>query len=193
MEGDSRPVIPRRLLVGTLVRLGAIREVDVDALVAWTEDGRADRLGGSGPSYPWPETAQKSWWADRLKSTQDHHFAIRLLDEHNSLVGTLGFTSIEWSNRVAELSITVPDPSRWGKGYGTEAISLAVEFGFEEMNLHRIQLSVFSYNTRALRAYERVGFVREGVLREYLARDGRRHDMIVLGLLAEEWRASRPT
>jgi RimJ/RimL family protein N-acetyltransferase len=53
--------------------------------------------------------------------------------------------------------------------------------------MHRLNLTVFSYNTRAIRLYERLGFVKEGVQREFLQRDGQRHDMIFYGLLASEW------
>jgi RimJ/RimL family protein N-acetyltransferase len=64
---------------------------------------------------------------------------------------------------------------------------LALDFAFRELNLHRICLTVFSYNPAAIKLYESLGFTREGVYREHLQRDGQRHDMILYGLLRREW------
>jgi RimJ/RimL family protein N-acetyltransferase len=75
----------------------------------------------------------------------------------------------------------------WGRGYGSEAVSLMLRFGFTELNLRRISLSVFEYNTRAVRAYEKAGFQQEGRLRQALQRDGRRWDELFMGILREDW------
>jgi RimJ/RimL family protein N-acetyltransferase len=66
-------------------------------------------------------------------------------------------------------------------------MELALNFAFRELNLYRVQLTVFSYNERALKLYEKMGFKREGVFRDFIQRDGRRHDMILFGLLRREW------
>ncbi len=66
-------------------------------------------------------------------------------------------------------------------------MELALRFAFNELNLYRVQLTVFSYNERAINLYEKLGFQREGVFREHIQRDGRRHDMILYGLLRQEW------
>jgi RimJ/RimL family protein N-acetyltransferase len=66
-------------------------------------------------------------------------------------------------------------------------MGLALRFAFDELNLHRLQLTAFSYNERAVALYEKLGFRQEGVFREFLQRDGRRHDMILFGLLRHEW------
>jgi RimJ/RimL family protein N-acetyltransferase len=66
-------------------------------------------------------------------------------------------------------------------------MTLALDFAFKELNLHRIQLTVYSYNTRAIRMYEKLGFQLEGNYREYLLRDGQHYDMLLYGLLSHEW------
>jgi RimJ/RimL family protein N-acetyltransferase len=66
-------------------------------------------------------------------------------------------------------------------------MGLALDFAFQELNLHRIQLTVYSYNERAMRMYEKLGFQREGVYREFLLRDGQHHDMLLYGILNHEW------
>lgn len=75
----------------------------------------------------------------------------------------------------------------WEQGYGTEAAHLALTFAFEELNMHRVQATVFSYNHRSMALFERLGFRREGAFREFLHRDGQRFDMVLYGLLRHEF------
>jgi RimJ/RimL family protein N-acetyltransferase len=89
------------------------------------------------------------------------------------------------------VSIGLGDRGNWGKGFGWDAMTLLLKFAFHELNLYRVQLTVFSYNERARSLYERLGFTREGVFREHLARDGSRHDMILYGMLRSEWEQQR--
>jgi len=88
---------------------------------------------------------------------------------------------------VAWLSIGIGEAEARGKGYGYDAMRLALNFAFNELNLHRIQLTVFSYNAAALALYNKLGFTHEGTYREFLRRDGQRHDMLLYGLLRDEW------
>ncbi|WP_291634364.1 GNAT family protein, partial [Clostridium sp.] len=74
-----------------------------------------------------------------------------------------------------------------GRGYAKEALRLTIDFGFEELNLHRIELTVLEYNEPAIKLYERLGFKREGVYREFIHRDGKRYDMYLYGMLRPEW------
>ena len=69
------------------------------------------------------------------------------------------------------------------------ALRLLLRFAFDELNLYRVQLTVFSYNPRAIRLYEKLGFRHEGTFREFVQRDGARHDMLLYGLLRQEWEA----
>ena len=85
------------------------------------------------------------------------------------------------------MSISLGDFANWGKGYGNEATRLALGFAFNELHLHRVQLTVFDYNPRAIHLYEKLGFQQEGIYREFLQRDGRRFDMYLYGLLRHEW------
>ena len=95
---------------------------------------------------------------------------------------------------MSGVSIAIGEAKQWGKGYGYEAMQLVLRFAFDELNLHRVQLTVFCYNKRAIALYEKLGFQREGIHREHLQRDGRRYDMYLYGLLRSEWenRTSTP-
>ena len=74
-----------------------------------------------------------------------------------------------------------------GKGFGTEAIKPVLKFVFEELNLNRLQLEVFSHNKRGIRAYEKIGFKKEGVLRDSLNYKGKFSDEIIMSVLKEEY------
>jgi RimJ/RimL family protein N-acetyltransferase len=94
----------------------------------------------------------------------------------------------DWSARTAWTSIGIGSPENWGKGYGTEAMSLLAAYAFETVNLNRVNLNVFGYNERAFRSYLKCGFKEEGRVRQILLRNNQRWDMIYMGLLREEWK-----
>lgn len=174
------------ILRGERIRLAAINKDDLPVFAGWYEDAGFSRLSDSTPAAPLSEAQ----WAARLEEQQKAEdgflFAIRELEE-DSLIGYVELDGIQWTHQTAWMGIALGDRAYWGKGYGREAMKLILKFAFHELNLHRVQLSVFSYNERALSLYKKLGFVQEGVMREHLSRDGRRHDMLIFGLLRREW------
>jgi RimJ/RimL family protein N-acetyltransferase len=105
-------------------------------------------------------------------------------------IGSTGFNEIDRRSRAAELGIMIVDKNCWNKGYGTDAVHTLVGFGFGELNLNRIYLRVFDYNRRAIRCYEKAGFVMEGRLRQGHYHNGQYYDVLIMGLLREEWRTT---
>ncbi|GAB4320924.1 MAG: GNAT family protein [Candidatus Sumerlaeia bacterium] len=103
-------------------------------------------------------------------------------------VGVTGFHRIDWVGRMATFSLIIADPDAWGRGFGSEATRLMIEYGFDVLNFHRIQLHVFDGNEAAKRIYKKAGFREEGRLREAMVQNGRWHDFLVMGLLEDEWR-----
>jgi RimJ/RimL family protein N-acetyltransferase len=174
------------LLSGTRVRLTAFTPDDVAALARWYQDTAFLRLYDAEVAHPKNEKQVADLIAERQKSATAYIFAVRPLDG-NDLVGYAEIDGILWSQGTGWLSIGIGDLAHRGQGYGTEAMQLLLRFAFDELNLRRVQLTVFSYNDPALRLYERLGFRREGVFREFLLRDGQTHDMILYGLLRREW------
>lgn len=178
------------LFYGERVRLTALRADDTQTVMGWYDDGDFARMFDSSPAYPRSEQSIRRWLDDAGKSRDNAYaFAIRLLYS-DDMIGYIDISDIMWNNRTAWMAIGIGDPAHRGKGYGYEAMLLALRFCFHEINLHRVQLTVFSYNTRGQRLYERLGFQREGVFREALLRDNTRHDMLLYGLLAHEWEAA---
>ena len=176
------------LFYGERVRLTALRNDDAQTMMRWYEDGEFARLFDASAAYPKTESALNKWM-DAVE--RDHNaYALAIRFQYNDeIIGYVELDGTQWTHRCAWLAIGIGSPSHRGKGYGTEAMQLILRFAFQELNLHRLQLTVFAYNEPAMRMYERLGFQREGTYREFLLRDGKRYDMLLYGLLAHEWEA----
>jgi RimJ/RimL family protein N-acetyltransferase len=103
------------------------------------------------------------------------------------LIGFTTFSSLDGDNGSVMFHITIGERDAWGRGLGTEATELMVAHAFERLGLHRVGLTVFSYNLRAINAYEKAGFTIEGRLRDAIMREGLYYDEVQMGILAGEW------
>ena len=107
------------------------------------------------------------------------------------MIGSCAFSQVDGENGSAMFHITIGEKDAWGRGYGTEATQLMLDHAFGTLGLHRIALTVFEFNERAIRAYRRCGFLVEGRARESIWRDGRWWDEVAMSVLASEWRERR--
>jgi RimJ/RimL family protein N-acetyltransferase len=177
------------LFHGELVRLTAANsEKDAELLAQWSRDSDYLRLLDTDPALPRSVKRSKE---DILKWVEHEQpnslqFMIRVQAD-NRLIGFVGLDGILWTHGDAFVGIGIGDRAHWDKGYGTDAMRVILRYAFTELNLHRVSLDVFEYNPRAIRSYEKAGFVVEGRLRQFLRRDGRRWDMIYMGILRKEW------
>lgn len=169
---------------GKLIRLRAFESGDLDANHAFMNDYATLRGMISGIPFPSSYQDEQQWLQQQTGFTRgEFQFAIE--DFEGNLAGRCGVIRLDWKNRVAELAIMVGTPYR-GRGYGKEAMALLCDFCFREMNLHRLKVSVFAFNRPAIRCYEANGFVREGLLRQEVFRDGEYRDVVVMGRLADD-------
>jgi RimJ/RimL family protein N-acetyltransferase len=111
--------------------------------------------------------------------------------EDGRLIGVGGLHQLTDPARQGELGLFLGGAEEWGRGYGTETTRLLCAHGFDVLRLNRIWLHVFADNERGMRAYARVGFRREGVLRQAAVRDGEFLDVISMSVLRGEWVAAR--
>ncbi|WP_377890191.1 GNAT family N-acetyltransferase [Alkalihalobacillus sp. R86527] len=111
--------------------------------------------------------------------------------ENDTPIGIVSLINIDLKNRNAECIIDIGNVDYWGKGYGTEAMNVLLEYSFCELNLHKITLRVFSYNERAIKLYERLGFDKEGEQKEQLFRDGKWHGIILMAVFQESYLAGK--
>lgn len=174
------------MYTGEKVRLREYRKEDAGKAQKYMNDPETKRL--LSPRIPFPITLEEEGkWFENLSSSKDtYSFAIETLED-GKYIGGCGVNAIDWKNSVAIVGIFIGDKNYWGKGYGTDAMRVLTKFIFEQMNINKIKLNVFSYNTRAQKSYEKCGFKVEGVLRQELFRDGRYYDEIVMGILKEEY------
>jgi RimJ/RimL family protein N-acetyltransferase len=178
------------LFLGERVRLVAPNpETDAEVFVRWSRDSEFMRLFDSDPARMWSLKGTKEM-LERAPHDNSFHFVIRTLAD-DKLIGMTGLHGISPSHRDASVSIGLGERDYWSKGYGGDAMRVMLHFAFTELNLHRVSLWTFEYNKRAIRSYEKVGFVHEGHIRELLNRDGRRWDGIQMGILRTEWEQKR--
>ena len=175
-----------KLLQGSRIRLVALTPDDLPTIARWYEDAEFMRLYDARPAAPKSEAELARWLEEVQKAKNIFAFAIRPIDS-DDLIGTLELDDVLWSHGVCGVGIAIGDRANWSQGY--EAAQLALAFAFDELNLHRVQVTVFCYNERSTALFEKLGFQREGVYREFLQRDGKRYDMMLYGLLDREWRA----
>lgn len=172
-----------------LVRLTAADlDAAAEAFARWSLDSEYYRLLNSGACHLWSRNKTKEWLEKDLLSEKPdlYSFMIRTLDS-DRLIGEIGLDGVKYTHGDAFVGIGLGEHDFWGKGYGTDAMLVLLRFAFTELNLRRVSLDVFEYNPRAVRSYEKVGFVVEGRMRGMLRREGKRWDMIFMGILRKEW------
>ena len=176
-------------IVGRLVALRRPSAADLPFVVRWYRDPEIARLTRY-QTRPMSETDVERFFETRMLSPDALAYSIDELAA-NRLIGFTTFSSLDGDNGSAMFHITIGERDAWGRGLGTEATELMVEHAFLRLGLHRVGLSVFSYNLRAVRAYEKAGFRIEGRLREAILREGRYWDEIQMGILSDDWAATR--
>lgn len=155
--------------------LDSIKNKDMTWLYKWFSD--VEFLSTYDYVAPVPMTKEKvnKIIADYNNSKDAIIFAIR--NEESKIIGVAGYYDIIKDNQVATLFIGIGDKSQQGKGYGKKSLECLLNYGFETLNLHRIQLNVISFNAPAIALYERAGFQKEGIMKDFLLRDGKRYDL----------------
>lgn len=132
----------------------------------------------------------KEWTAmfENADSNDEITFTIRNIDD-SMLIGFVSLSNILLRSQRAIIGIGIPQASDRQHGYGREALNLIIEYAFDHLNLHKLNLEVHSFNTSTIKLYEQLGFVREGVNREAIPQGGQWYDEYQYGLLASEWHA----
>lgn len=166
------------------VILTELRGSDSEIMSGWIND-RSQVLSNS-PYRPVHERQHAGWFESIQLRTDTVIFAIRISDS-GKLIGTCQLHGINPTHRHAELQIRLGDIGQRGRGYGSEAVRLLLEFAFRDLNLERVFLHVFIDNVAAIRVYEKNGFCHEGVLRRAAYIDGKYKDVLVMGILRNEF------
>jgi RimJ/RimL family protein N-acetyltransferase len=121
---------------------------------------------------------------------KDHSYAI-IDPVKDELIGNCGFFNINHHERNAECGIFIGNKDYWNKGYGTEALSLLLSYGFDYLNFRNVMLKVFSFNERAIASYKKVGFKEIGRRRKNVVVKGIEYDDVYMDILDDEFRAQK--
>ncbi len=180
------------LIRGEMVVLRDARPGDVDDYVRWWDSGRQWQKWDA----PWEPLPQVKDVIFRLENRLGQQPPVPRISME---VDTIDAHHVGWVNRYwidenagwLEVGINLPESAYWGRGLGTEALALWVEYLFEHMGLHRVGLGTWSGNERMLRVASKLGFTTEARFRQARLVDGRRFDAMRCGLLREEWESMR--
>ncbi|MQA00291.1 MAG: GNAT family N-acetyltransferase [Dehalococcoidia bacterium] len=178
-------------LEGERTRLRPPDLSEAPRFLEWIADTEVRHLIG-GTAYPMTLAAEEEWLRSKSEISWDNgmFLAIDATDAPGGApvhIGSIELRKLHAEARSGEVGMMIGERAYWGRGYGTDALRTLCRFAFEELDLHRLELGVAEYNPRAQRAYEKVGFVVEGRLRQdsYIA--GRYYDTFVMGLLHSEF------
>lgn len=173
-------------LIGSEIYLRAVEAADTERCAQWMNDREVTQYLLSGMK-PMNLAREIDWISNLYKNDHDIPFAI-CLKEGERHIGNCGLHAISWVDRHAVMGILIGVKEEQGRGYGTEAMKLLLEYGFDTLNLHRLELTVYDFNERGLKTYRKLGFVEEGRMRERRWKNGRYADEIFMSVLRSEWR-----
>ena len=176
------------VLKGRKCVLGDIKEKDLPKFVRWLPDKEVSQyllLDFSSLTLK----KEKKWYKDTKKQKDTIIFGLYALDKNKKiLIGSTGLKKIDHNHKNAEFGIIVADKNYWGKGIGTEATNLVINFGFKVLGLNSIYLTVFSKNKAGQKTYKRAGFKKTGLLRKHVRYKKGYDDVYVMSILRKEWK-----
>lgn len=174
------------MIEGKLVNLRAQEMSDLDRNCRWMNDGEVTRH--LNMRYPISMAAEEVWMRERtsgMSGFQNVWYAIETKDGLH--IGGINFHSVDPEDRKARLGVAIGDKEHWSRGYGTDAMLTFLRFAFDEMNLHRVDLTVNADNERARACYRKCGFVDEARMRQAVYGGGVYVDQFVMGILRDEF------
>jgi RimJ/RimL family protein N-acetyltransferase len=177
------------MLKGKSVLLRPVKRSDISYFLKWFDDPEVTLY--LGLYLPTTEMAEEKY-IEELGTTRAKSDAVLVIEaiegDSTRPIGNCGLHEICPKDHNANFGIVIGEKDYWGKGYGTEAARLAINYGFHELNLHRISSSAFAFNERSIEFHRKVGFREEGRLRQADFKNGQYHDRVIFGILREEWR-----
>lgn len=173
-------------LVGERIYLSPRNSEDVEIFTQWLNDFKTTDY--IGRSY---QIVTLDSEKDYLENPQKESFGFCIVTlKENKMIGTISLEKVNYINRVATLGIFIGDIDYRNDGYGSEAIRLILDFGFNYLNLNNINLDVLSFNERAQNCYKKCGFKEYGKRRKCIFINGKYYDKISMDILAEEFKES---
>lgn len=174
-------------LIGERIMLREYRKEDLPYMRKWVNDIEITKYLSNAFLYPHTLNNTEEYLNTMLEGSTNAKGFIIANKETEGYIGQIDLIKIDWVNRVATLGIVIGTKDYLNKGYGTEAINLLLDFVFNRLNLHKLDLEVRAYNERAIKCYKKCGFKEEGRIRENHFIDGKYTDTIFMGILKREY------
>jgi RimJ/RimL family protein N-acetyltransferase len=175
----------KSVLEGDLIRLRALRDDDLPRLVEWWNDPDTMVLQ-QYTVLPVPEAGTIEMFRNWSLNKPETGVGLSVETHEGELVGHVALFGVKPRTRIATLAIILGAPHT-GRGYGSDAVKVAVRYAFDEMAVNKVELQVWSFNPRARRVYEKAGFVQEGRRRAATFHRGAFHDEILMGILRDDY------
>lgn len=176
---------PIKFIEGKKIYLRPYEPGDVEVLYPSLYDAESRRLTGTQQIFSRKGTAD---FIERMAGDKSRVDLVMCSQQTNQALGEVVLNNIDYINRGASIRIGIFDGKNYSQGYGSEALVLMLGHAFGGLNLHRVELGAYEFNPRALHVYEKIGFKREGVLRDQLYHNHRYHNMVIMSILDEEFR-----
>lgn len=174
------------MLQGDRVTLRALERADLPHLHAMSNNLEVELAGGGDPPMP-QSLARVEADFDREAAQGGRDRGFFVIEADGQFIGLVVLHSFDDVAHTALLGIAIGDKAYWGRGYGREAVGLILRYAFRYHNLERVWLRVHARNQRAIRAYQACGFIEEGRLRRHVWSDGAYDDLVMMGILRDEW------
>ncbi|MFL6193083.1 MAG: GNAT family N-acetyltransferase [Thermoanaerobaculia bacterium] len=174
-----------------LPELVPFTEADIDRLISWVPSLRTLQFW-TASSFAFPLTREHLVGHIRDAAEQGDRLIFKVIDpETREPFGHVELGAINPSNRSTRIGRVLIDPALKGRGYGVKLMHAAMAKAFDEMSMHRVDLWVFDFNSRAIACYERAGFRHEGKCRDFFRMGDEYWSMLIMSVLEEEWRSLR--
>lgn len=167
------------------IYLRALEPEDAKISMHWRNDREIQSMVG-GPSYFVSLERENKWVMDSIFDENRIVLGI-CLKKNNKYIGNVMLQQVDWINRTGRVPILLGDKNEWGKGYATEARMMMLHFAFFERGLHRISAEILEDNIASIQLHKRCGFVEEGVLRSAIYKNGEYKNVVVMGVLQEDF------
>jgi RimJ/RimL family protein N-acetyltransferase len=173
------------VLEGEKIRLRPVEEGDLPHFVAWLNDTDVRYWLAMSESPPLTLESEQEWYREMKDDSSSVVWCIE--SSEGRPIGDVGLHGIDKTHQRAELGLFIGDKTLWGRGVGADAIRRVLRYAFGQLALRRVQLHVDEDNLRALRCYEKCGFVREGLLRGHRLREGKPVNEVLMAVMRDEF------
>jgi RimJ/RimL family protein N-acetyltransferase len=177
------------MLKGKSVLLRPVKRSDISYFLKWFND--AEVLQYLELYLPMTEMSEEKYIEElgTTRAKSDVLFVMEVIEDASTKpIGNCSLHEVDSKDHKAIFGMVIGEKDYWSKNCGTEAARLLICYGFQQLNLHRISSAAFAFNERSIKLHKKVGFREEGRLREAFFKNGQYHDLILFGLLREEWK-----